>query len=272
MTGTYLSDAFATHKVEAMVKLFGLDPLDAEQWDFLQSETTQDLQAAPGSGKTTLIGLKLALMADAWTSATCGVCVLSHTNTAKKEIADRVASLAAGRSLLRYPHFIGTIQSFVHTFLALPAVRAKGVEVRSVDDAAFETAAIRLLQHSNYSALRSYVERQRDGSGIVTGATFAYKGGELVVTGATREPPSALRQTVASSFPASSGLWPVEASFATWTCTPSPSSTSPSTPASFRPSARASRSFSLMRCRTPVLPSTNCWTSSSPRRPLWCSG
>ncbi|QRV33954.1 UvrD-helicase domain-containing protein [Streptomyces californicus] len=189
MTGAYLPDAFATHKVEAMVKLLGLDPLDAEQWDFLQSETTQDLQAAPGSGKTTLIGLKLALMADAWTSVTCGVCVLSHTNTAKNEIADRVASLAAGRSLLRYPHFIGTIQSFVHTFLALPAVRAKGVEVRSVDDAAFETAAIRLLQHPNYSTLRSYVERQRDGTGIVSGATFTYKGGELVVTGATREPP-----------------------------------------------------------------------------------
>lgn len=189
MIGTYLPDAFAAHKVEAMVKLLGLDPLDAEQWDFLQSETTQDLQAAPGSGKTTLIGLKLALMADAWTSVTCGVCVLSHTNTAKNEIADRVASLAAGRSLLRYPHFIGTIQSFVHTFLALPAVRAKGVEVRSVDDAAFETAAIRLLQHPNYSTLRSYVERQRDGTGIVSGATFTYKDGELVVTGATREPP-----------------------------------------------------------------------------------
>ncbi|MER6081311.1 UvrD-helicase domain-containing protein [Streptomyces sp. NPDC001833] len=189
MTGTYLPDAFATHKVEAMVKLLGLDPLDAEQWDFLQSETTQDLQAAPGSGKTTLIGLKLALMADAWTSVTCGVCVLSHTNTAKNEITDRVASLAAGRSLLPYPHFIGTIQSFVHTFLALPAVRAKGVEVRSVDDAAFETAAIRLLQHPNYSTLRSYVERQRDGASIVTGATFTYKAGELLVTGATREPP-----------------------------------------------------------------------------------
>ncbi|MBJ6622157.1 UvrD-helicase domain-containing protein [Streptomyces sp. DHE17-7] len=189
MTGTYLPGAFATHKVEAMVKLLGLDPLDAEQWDFLQSETTQDLQAAPGSGKTTLIGLKLALMADAWTSATCGVCVLSHTNTAKNEITDRVASLAAGRSLLRYPHFIGTIQSFVHTFLALPAVRTKGVEVRSVDDTAFETAAIRLLQHPDYSTLRSYVERQRDGTGIVTGATFAYKDGELVVTGSTREPP-----------------------------------------------------------------------------------
>ncbi|WP_159056113.1 hypothetical protein [Streptomyces scabiei] len=105
MTGTYLADAFATHKVEAMVKLLGLDPLDAEQWDFLQSETTQDLQAARGSGKTTLIGLKLSLMAEAWTSTTRGVCVLSHTNTAKNEITDRVASLAAGRHLLRYPHF-----------------------------------------------------------------------------------------------------------------------------------------------------------------------
>jgi hypothetical protein len=189
VTGTYLPDAFATHKVEAMVKLLGLDPLDTEQWDFLQSETTQDLQAAPGSGKTTLIGLKLALMTDAWTSVTSGVCVLSHTNTAKNEIADRVASLAAGRSLLRYPHFIGTIQSFVNTFLALPAVRAKGVEIRSVDDAAFKTAALRLLQHPNYSTLRSYVERQRDGTGIVTEATLTYRDGELVVTGATRELP-----------------------------------------------------------------------------------
>ncbi|MFI0942716.1 UvrD-helicase domain-containing protein [Streptomyces sp. NPDC021020] len=189
MTGTYSPDVFATHKVEAMVKLLGLDPLDDEQWDFLRSETTQDLQAAPGSGKTTLIGLKLALMADAWTSATRGICVLSHTNTAKNEIADRVASLTAGRSLLRYPHFIGTIQSFVHTFLALPAVRTKGVEVRSVDDTAFATAAERLLQLPNYSTLRSYVERQHGGTHIVTGATFAYKGGALVVTGATRELP-----------------------------------------------------------------------------------
>lgn len=189
MTRTYLPSAFATDKVEAMVKLLGLDPLDAEQWDFLQSESTQDLQAAPGSGKTTLIGLKLALMADAWTSPTRGVCVLSHTNTAKNEIADRVGLLAAGRSLLRYPHFIGTIQSFVHTFLGLPAVRDRKVEVRSIDDAAFETAALRLLQRPEYSTLRSYVERQHEGTSIVTGATFTYRDGELAVTGAARDLP-----------------------------------------------------------------------------------
>ncbi|MFE9456452.1 UvrD-helicase domain-containing protein [Streptomyces californicus] len=189
MTRTYLPNAFATDKVEAVVKLLGLDPLDAEQRDFLQSESTQDLQAAPGSGKTTLIGLKLALMADAWTSPTCGVCVLSHTNTAKNEIADRVGLLAAGRNLLRYPHFIGTIQSFVHTFFALPAVRTKRVEVRSVDDDAFETAALRLLRRPEYSTLRSYVERQHQGTGIVAGATFTYQDGELAVTGAARNLP-----------------------------------------------------------------------------------
>ncbi|MFG2592352.1 UvrD-helicase domain-containing protein [Streptomyces sp. NPDC048438] len=189
MTRTYLPDAFATDKVEAMVKLLGLDPLDVEQWDFLQSESTQDLQAAPGSGKTTLIGLKLALMADAWTSPTRGVCVLSHTNTAKNEIADRVGLLAAGRSLLRYPHFIGTIQSFVHTFLGLPAVRDRKVEVRSVDDAAFETAALRILQRPEYSTLRGYVGRQHEGTSIVTGATFIYRKGELAVTGAVRDLP-----------------------------------------------------------------------------------
>ncbi|MEU5833003.1 UvrD-helicase domain-containing protein [Streptomyces diacarni] len=189
MTRTHLPDVFATDKVEAMVKLLGLDPLDAEQWDFLQSEDTQDLQAAPGSGKTTLIGLKLALMADAWTSPTRGVCVLSHTNTAKNEIADRVGLLASGRSLLRYPHFIGTIQSFVHTFLALPAVRARKVEVRSVDDDAFETAALRLLQRPEYSTLRSYIGHQHEGTSIVTRATFTYRKGELAVTGAARDLP-----------------------------------------------------------------------------------
>ncbi len=93
------------------------------------------------------------------------------------------------RSLLRYPHFIGTIQSFVHTFLGLPAVRARKVEVRSIDDAAFETAAFRLLQRPEYSTLRSYVERQHQGTGIVTGATFTYRDGVLAVTGSARDLP-----------------------------------------------------------------------------------
>ncbi|MFJ1958247.1 UvrD-helicase domain-containing protein [Streptomyces microflavus] len=189
MNAAYLADAFATHKVEAMVKFLGLDPLDTEQWDFLRSETTQDLQAAPGSGKTTLIGLKLALMADAWTATTRGVCVLSHTNTAKNEITERVASVPAGQSLFRYPHFVGTIQSFVHTFLALPAVRARGVETQSVDDEAFEIAAVQLLRHPRYGKLRGYLEHQHNGMDIVSKATFAFRDGTLAITsGSTKLP------------------------------------------------------------------------------------
>ncbi|MCA1271050.1 UvrD-helicase domain-containing protein [Streptomyces sp. 7G] len=191
MNRAYHSDAFATHKVEAMVKLLGLDPLDTDQWDFLRSETAQDLQAAPGSGKTTLIGLKLALMADAWTATTRGVCVLSHTNTAKNEITERVASVPAGQSLLRYPHFVGTIQSFVHTFLALPALRAKGVEIRSVDDDAFAIAAVQLLRHPRYGTLRGYLDHQYDGNDIVSRATFEFRDGQLTVTSGNTKLPQA---------------------------------------------------------------------------------
>src|SRR5690606_5139936 len=108
----------------------GIELTDQEQWAFLQSEDSLDLQAAPGSGKTSLIGLKLQLLADHWTSATSGVCVLSHTNTAKDEIISRISSSTAGARLLHYPHFIRTIQSFTSTFLALPHLRGLNTQVQ----------------------------------------------------------------------------------------------------------------------------------------------
>ncbi|MGC0875872.1 ATP-dependent helicase, partial [Pantoea agglomerans] len=38
-----------------------------------------------------------------------------------------------GIALSRSPHFVGTIQSFVHEFLALPWLRSKGIAVRCID-------------------------------------------------------------------------------------------------------------------------------------------
>ncbi|MCA0401556.1 MAG: UvrD-helicase domain-containing protein [Proteobacteria bacterium] len=93
------------------------------------------VHACPGAGKTTLIGFKLVLLARKWRLRHRGLCVLTHTNVAKAEILKRVGTDAAARSLLSYPHFIGTIQDFVHTFLALPACRSKGYLVRQIDDA-----------------------------------------------------------------------------------------------------------------------------------------
>lgn len=93
-------------------------------------KTYVDMQACPGSGKTTLIGFKLLLLARKWAERYCGICVLTHSNAAKEEILHRLRMHPAGHKLLAYPHFLGTIQDFVNTFLALPFARSRGWEVR----------------------------------------------------------------------------------------------------------------------------------------------
>ena len=93
-----------------------------------------DIQACPGSGKTTLIAAKLILLAKSWKQSTSGICVLSHTNVAKNEIISRLERDEYGRKLLSYPHFIGTIQEFVNRFLALPFCRSKGIVIKRIDD------------------------------------------------------------------------------------------------------------------------------------------
>lgn len=94
---------------------------------------TVDFEACPGSGKTTLLVAKLAVLAMRWPHRQQGICVLSHTNAARDEISVKLSHSAAGIALTRYPHFVGTIHSFVNEYLALPWLRSKGIEVRCVD-------------------------------------------------------------------------------------------------------------------------------------------
>lgn len=181
MTIPYDPASFAKDRIEAAAALLGLDLPHHEQWDFIQQMISLDLQAAPGSGKTSLVGLKLALLAQGWRSATRGVCVISHTNTAKDEITARLDAVPAGRSLLHYPHFIGTIQSFVNTFLALPALRSMNVEIQTVDDDAYAAAALRLMERPRYRVLKGTLERQRDGHQLISEARFVCEGSQLTV-------------------------------------------------------------------------------------------
>ncbi|WP_343655616.1 UvrD-helicase domain-containing protein [Paraburkholderia caribensis] len=108
-----------------------------EQIDAILNGDTTDFQAAPGSGKTTLLGAKLSLMAARWPFAHRGICILTHTNVAREEIERCLNSVPYGNALLAYPHFIGTIQSFVNKFLALPWLRQLGINVREIDEDAF---------------------------------------------------------------------------------------------------------------------------------------
>lgn len=113
----------------------GFAPVDGDDSRFqaMLRLDTVDFEACPGSGKTTLLVAKLAVLAMRWPYRQQGICVLSHTNAARNEINAKLSNTAAGIALTRYPHFVGTIHSFVNEYLALPWLRSKGVEVRCVD-------------------------------------------------------------------------------------------------------------------------------------------
>ena len=132
---------------------YGVDGKDPRQ-DALRSMENVDIAACPGSGKTTLLVAKLAILAKKWSFQTQGLCVLSHTNVACNEIKSRLSNTAVGRSLLSYPHFIGTIHGFVNDFLAMPWLRSKGNLLKVIDSDVCETRRWGLLSKGSRFALQ----------------------------------------------------------------------------------------------------------------------
>jgi DNA helicase II / ATP-dependent DNA helicase PcrA len=100
----------------------------------LKSSDPLDVAACPGSGKTTLLVAKLAILARHWSEPSQGVCVLSHTNVARREIETRLGATSEGRRLLGYPHHVGTIHGFINTYVAIPWLRSQGYPIRFIDD------------------------------------------------------------------------------------------------------------------------------------------
>jgi len=83
---------------------------------------TTDIQACPGSGKTTTLAAKLIILANKIPkSFKQGICVITHTNVAVEEIKSKLGSYS--NFFFRYPNHFGTIQSFVDKFLSIPAYK-----------------------------------------------------------------------------------------------------------------------------------------------------
>ena len=114
--------------------LLGLDGIDEPRRIFLTSRSTLDVSACPGSGKTTMIVAKLAILARKWPHKTKGICVMSHTNVAREQIQHRLGSTVVGQRLLGYPHFIDTIHGFANRFLALPWLNSMGCPSPIISD------------------------------------------------------------------------------------------------------------------------------------------
>lgn len=153
-----LLDPITDGDVEWVTKLMKLEPLDEPRRSFLKSMSTLDVSACPGSGKTTLVVAKLAILARHWKSRTQGICVLSHTNAAREEIEHRLGGSEIGQRLLRYPHYIDTIHGFTGRFLASPWLRSKGIPLTAIDDELTHAARRKALKPWEYAGMKRTFE------------------------------------------------------------------------------------------------------------------
>ncbi|HEY3397849.1 MAG TPA: ATP-dependent helicase [Armatimonadota bacterium] len=92
-----------------------------EQLDYVTSPSDRHmiLRACPGSGKTEVVGLKAAYEIARWQSQNSGLAVLTFTNSAADVIRRRIMEFV-GADRLGYPHYVGTIDSWLHGYLANP--------------------------------------------------------------------------------------------------------------------------------------------------------
>ena len=93
--------------------------LTQEQRGFLDAEGRIVLCAVPGSGKTYVVAQKMVKYLTDWNSKHRGIAALSFTNVASEEIKRQIAESSLGLAEIDYPHFVGTLDSFINNFIFL---------------------------------------------------------------------------------------------------------------------------------------------------------
>lgn len=148
-------------EISAVCKELGLRELDASRRDFIRNLESTDVSACPGSGKTTLILAKLQILARRWDEPNRGICLLSHTNVAKDEIARRFGSTGGQIDDSGRPHFVGTIHAFLNRFLATPYLLSQGIVPRIVDSEVAKAVFIsNLMRHEDFRTLQVSISRK----------------------------------------------------------------------------------------------------------------
>lgn len=94
-------------------------PLTDEQEAFILADGKNVLCACPGSGKTYVVARKVLNYLDKWTINHQGMAVLSFTNVASQEIINQLESINGNYRNIGYPHFVGTVDSFINTYIVL---------------------------------------------------------------------------------------------------------------------------------------------------------
>ena len=117
-----------------------------ERVQFIKRLVSGDLLAVPGSGKTTALRAKLYCMAKGLPMEDGrGILALSHTNVAIDELKKMLQNHCP--QLFEYPNFIGTIQEFVDTFLAMPYyIQKYGHKVEVIDADQYQRACANIME------------------------------------------------------------------------------------------------------------------------------
>lgn len=124
---------------------------DDERVDVIQSLDTIDVNACPGSGKTTTLLAKLLLLSEQMPFEDGrGICVLTHTNVAIDELKEKVDNRA--NQLFSYPNYFGTFQSFVNKYFAIPYYSSKlGKRPDKIDIEYYDELVDKIGWNANYS-------------------------------------------------------------------------------------------------------------------------
>lgn len=90
-----------------------------EQLDYILSNLKENiyLEACPGSGKTEVLSLKAAYEINKWDEQG-GMAFLTFTNEAAHVIEQRVKECTRQQNI--FPHFIGTLHSFIYGYISQP--------------------------------------------------------------------------------------------------------------------------------------------------------
>lgn len=78
------------------------------------------VRACPGSGKTFCVSARLARLVSEWKEDYTGIAVVSFTNVAWQEIEKKFKESFQNKRNILFPHFLGTIDSFINKYIFLP--------------------------------------------------------------------------------------------------------------------------------------------------------
>ncbi|MGG1669755.1 UvrD-helicase domain-containing protein [Paenibacillus sp. NRS-1783] len=111
----------ANRSMVESILLGGSRTFQDEQINVINAIHSTNIMACPGSGKTTVLIAKIALLLQKLKDegSTKGICIITHTNVAVEEIVKNLAKF--GFNDIEYPHFVGTIHEFFNRFFSLKA-------------------------------------------------------------------------------------------------------------------------------------------------------